>query len=107
VEENLSLLRDEMIALIESEAYLGKTAEGKDEAGPLYDAWVVWKGRDRKRTIGRLANAFQMGARRARALIDDARPILTQARGPVVATLRTKLRELGLGLRTEPEYQWV
>jgi hypothetical protein len=106
VSESLAALRDEVVRLVESEDYLA-SAESRVGEGTLYDAWVIWKGRDRKRTIGRLANAFEMGVRMARTLIDEDRPILRQARAPVVSTLRSKLRELGLGLRTSPEYRWI
>jgi DNA segregation ATPase FtsK/SpoIIIE-like protein len=110
VEEALDQLRDQMVSFIRSDAYSGPPAAVSDDPaadGAAYDVWVRWEGRDRKKTISRIANAFQIGVRRARQLIDEDQPILRAARAPVVNELIAKLRPLGLGVRSRPDHRWI
>jgi hypothetical protein len=71
-----------------------------------YSVWVEWDGHDRRRVIAGVGNALCIGAKAARELIDNARPVRVGVQALEVQRLYRLFCDLGLRIRVEPEFPW-
>jgi hypothetical protein len=72
-----------------------------------YSVWVESDGHDRNRVAAKVGNAMCIGARVARDLLDEGRPVRVGADVHEVRTLYRLFRDLGLGIRIEPTFPWA
>lgn len=71
-----------------------------------YSVWVEWDGHDHNQVAAKVGNAMGIGARVARVLLDEGRPVRTGADVHEVRRLYRLFRDLGLGIRIEPTFPW-
>jgi hypothetical protein len=68
--------------------------------------WIEWAGQDRNRVAAKVGNALCIGAKVARTLLDEGRPVRVWANVHEVRRLHGLFAGLGLGIRVEPAFPW-
>jgi hypothetical protein len=71
-----------------------------------YAVYVEWSGQDRLRVFAKVGTAMCFGAKTARELLEDGRPVRTGANVNEVRRLFRVFRDLGLSIRVEPKFPW-
>jgi len=72
-----------------------------------YSVYVEWVGQDRNRVAAKVGNALCIGAKAARELLDEGHPVRPGADAHEVRRLYGMFRDLGLGVRVEPDFPWA
>lgn len=106
-EENLLALASEIVAFVESDAYLqfAKRVEAAKDLTP-YAVYIDWTPETRNQAIIRLARFRNISIGDARKRLDLGRPEARGISALEVDALVQHLASLGLAVRIEPPYPW-